>query len=141
MKTRFGERLKFAITTSGVTQAEVARLAQIGASHLSDILSEKSVEITAMTIVRLCTVTGISSDWLLGLRDDNAPSKSSIKTRIASVGAVFRREVERDLPVDARYLASQGKGRGRAKRGQKGPRSVLVPPAEEPGERSEEVGK
>lgn len=66
---KYGERLKYARKAKGLTQTELAML--LGITQKSYQRMESGVhDLKMSTIYQLCKVLDISSDWLLGLKNN-----------------------------------------------------------------------
>lgn len=61
----YDERVHRAIVESGMTKLEVAR--KMGCDHKT-VLPARGVMMNSWNLARFCAVTGVSADWILGLR-------------------------------------------------------------------------
>lgn len=91
----FAQRLKVAREAQGLNQAELSRQTSLPQAQISRMESGTAVP-RALTLVKLATSLNVSTDYLLGLRDDPKWSDSKEK-------AMMHRSVEqiepRNLPL------------------------------------------
>lgn len=97
--TAFRDRLLGVIAQRGGSQAAFARASGIDRSTLTQLLSEQSPRLPrAETLAAIAVSSGVSTDWLLGLSQDEQASP-------ASFGEVMQIEPHEGLPIDDRMFA------------------------------------
>ena len=95
----FRDRLLTVIATRGMTQSAFARAAGLDRSTLAQLLSDAHARLPrAETLAAISVACGVSTDWLLGLSQDEA-------TANAGVGEVMSIEPHQGLPIDDRMFA------------------------------------
>ena len=73
---KFGERLREARRDKGLSQKELADKVGVTNSRIGHYENERGTP-TAETLVELCKVLDVSSDWLLGIPDKTQESKKN----------------------------------------------------------------
>ena len=111
------DRLNLTLLSAKVTQAELARLAGMGASHVNDICRGRMTAITAESVVRMARVLGCTTDWLLGMTPDG-PAPAAVRQSVASYGgrvleAPGSRRVRDPINVNAGSTSMRGRVRSR----------------------------
>jgi len=109
------DRLNLTLLSAKVTQAELARIAGMGASHVNDICRGKRTAITAETVVRMARVLGCTTDWLLGLTPEG-PAPAAVRQSVASYGgrvleAPGSRRIRDPINVNAGTRSMRGRVR------------------------------
>lgn len=102
----FRDRLLGVIAQRGGSQAAFARASGIDRSTLTQLLSDQSPRLPrAETLAAIAVSSGVSTDWLLGLSQNEQASP-------ASVGEVMQIEPHEDLPMDDRMFAWMSEAAG-----------------------------
>lgn len=95
----FRDKLFGVIAQRGGSQAAFARASGIDRSTLTQLLSDQTPRLPrAETLAAIAVTSGVSTDWLLGLSQDEQASP-------ASFGEVMQIEPHEDLPIDDRMFA------------------------------------
>ena len=94
-KNELGKRIKLYRVGMGLSQQEVAD--QIGVSQQTYSKYEKGTKIDNEIIIKLCKVFDITSDELLGIKDDIKPKKVSSKVEMSDddINEIVNRIVSR----------------------------------------------
>jgi len=71
--TEIGTRILLARRKRGLRQGEVAKLAGISAKQMSQIETNKRPGVQAVTIAKIAQVLHVSTDYLLGLKEEPEP--------------------------------------------------------------------
>lgn len=82
--TNIGKRIRYLREKKGMSQTELARLAKIGKSTLSEYEAGK-VNPTADVVKRIAKVLDVSADYLLGISDIYRQADEVLKTDIPEV--------------------------------------------------------
>lgn len=72
-----GTRLAHVLRGRAMSRRELARISGVSEACLSRILSCQRV-VNPDALVRICITLGVSSDWLLGLRESPRPARGSL---------------------------------------------------------------
>jgi transcriptional regulator with XRE-family HTH domain len=79
------QRLRIALSSAGITQAEFARVARMNLAHVADILRGRRINVTVATLVTMAQTLRCETDWLLGLKD-GGPTAASMRQRFGDMG-------------------------------------------------------
>ena len=102
----FRDRLLGLIAQRGGSQAAFARTSGIDRSTLTQLLNDQSPRLPrAETLAAIAVSSGVSTDWLLGLSQNEQASP-------ASFGEVMQIEPHEDVPIDDRMFAWMSEAAG-----------------------------
>jgi transcriptional regulator with XRE-family HTH domain len=79
------QRLRIALSSAGITQAEFARVARMNLAHVADILRGRRINVTVATLAMMAQTLHCETDWLLGLKDVG-PTASSMRQHFGDMG-------------------------------------------------------
>lgn len=135
MSLRLQERLRLTLSESRVSQGELSRLTGISSSHVSKICQGKAVCVTAETVVRIATVLGCTTDWLLGMTS-SGPTPAAVQIAVAHASGRIMERAGKNSPIaPINRNAGVISKRGRVSRGPK--RSVVIQPEAPPAQPKE----
>lgn len=103
--TGFRDRLLTVMADRGMSQSAFARAAKLDRSTLAQLLSDSHDRLPrAETLVAISVACGVSTDWLLGLSQE--------ETAAAGAGEVMSIEPHEGLPIDDRMFAWMSEAAG-----------------------------
>ncbi len=108
------DRLVLLLEGSQISQAELARVAGLNVTHVSDLCRGRSTNVTVRTLVAIACSLGCSTDWLLGLQR-NGPSLMHVRTAFAAAGGrvYLHTGQEPDAPFAENVTTTSRRGRVR----------------------------
>ena len=88
-------RLRRVLHATGISQAELARVAKLNVSHLNDICTGRRRDPSIRTVSAVARVLRCSCDWLIGLTD-RGPIPAEVRAAFVNAGGRLRERASRD---------------------------------------------
>ena len=82
-------RLRMLLDATGISQAELARVAQLNVSHVNDICTGRRRDPSIRTVAAIARAAGCSCDWLIGLAD-RGPIPAEVRAAFVNAGGRLR---------------------------------------------------
>jgi transcriptional regulator with XRE-family HTH domain len=76
----FAARLKQARSNKGWTQTELGRRSKVHSMAISRLERGEKLDVTGATLRKLAGVLDVTSDWLLGMTDEEKPRRKAAAT-------------------------------------------------------------